>query len=45
LRNLRTTRRPDVGARGEHEHDEQPEHDDGEERDHEFHVPHGTTGV
>jgi hypothetical protein len=32
-------------ARDEDEHHEEPDHDDGEERDHEFHAPNATTGV
>ena len=34
-----------VGARHEDEHHEEPDHDDREQRNHEFHAPHGTTGV
>ena len=36
---------PGVGARDEDEHDEEPDHDDREERNDEFHVRNATTGV
>ena len=45
LRRLRTAGRPSVGARDEDEHGEEPDHDDREQRNHEFHVANATTGV
>ena len=47
-RELLGCRRTPTGTRGagdEDEHDEQPDHDDTQQRNHEFHVSNATTGV